>query len=125
MTVTLRPQNVAGLFPNDAKRVLTYTEITWLFSLTIEKFSPIAVNQQRFSPDQADAIQREAKKTDEPGIIPNSTCALAVRCVTVRKKDSTLGLCQTFSALNGCMTTDSGYWGILLELSSGWAVECG
>ena len=96
----LKPQNVPGLFPEDTKRVRACTVRVLRIPLIDEDCAPIAAKQQRFSPEQADAIQREVKKLAEAGIIRKSTSAWAARCVTVRKKDDTLRLCQDYRSLN-------------------------
>ena len=96
----LKPQNVAGLFPEDTKRVRACTVRVLRIPLIDEDCAPIAAKQQRFSPEQADAIQREVKKLAEAGIIRKSTFAWAARCVTVRKNDGTLRLCQDYRPLN-------------------------
>ena len=73
-----------------------------------EEWAPIAAKQQRFSPEQAGAIQREGKKLAEAGIICKSTSVWAFRCVFVRKKDGTLRLCKGYRPPNNGMKTDSG-----------------
>ena len=103
-----KPQNVAGLFPEDTKRVRACTVRVLPIPLIDEEGAPIAAKQQRFSPEQADAIQREVKNLAEWGSIRKSTPAWAARCVTVRKKDGTLRLCQDYRPRNSCMKTDSG-----------------
>ena len=65
----LTPQNVTGLLPEDMKRVRACTGSVLRISLTDEECAPIAAKQQRFSSEQADAIQRERKKLAEAGII--------------------------------------------------------
>ena len=57
----LRPKNVVGLFPEDTKGVKACTMRELQIPLIDEDAPPIAVKQQRFSPEQADAIQREVK----------------------------------------------------------------
>ena len=91
---TLRPQNVAGLFPEDPKRVRACTVRELRMPLIDENAPPIAAKQQRFSPEQADAIQREVELLAEGDIIRKSSSVWAARCVTVPKKDGTLRLCQ-------------------------------
>lgn len=81
-----------------------------------EECAPIAAKQQRFSPEEADAIQLEVKKLADRGIFCKSTSTWAARCVTVRKKDGTLRLCQDYRTLNSCMRTDSGGLGNTQEM---------
>ncbi|CAN0495502.1 unnamed protein product, partial [Laminaria digitata] len=111
----LQPQNVAGLFPEDPKRVRSCTVSELRISLIDEECTPIAAKQQRFLPEEADAVQLEVKKLADRGIIRKSTFSWAARCVTVRKKDGTLRLCQDYRALNSCMRTDSGGLGNIQE----------
>ena len=94
LTGALQPQNMAGLFSEDMKRVRTCTVRELRIPLVDEECEPIAAKQQRFSPEQADAIQREVKQLAGAGIIRKSSSAWAARCVTVRKKDGTLRLRQ-------------------------------
>ena len=108
LTGALQPQNMAGLFSEDMKRVRTCTVRELRIPLVDEECEPIAAKQQRFSPEQADAIQREVKQLAGAGIIRKSSSAWAARCVTVRKKDGTLRPCQDYRALNNLMKTDSG-----------------
>ena len=112
----LRPQNVAGLFPEDPKRVRLCTGIELRIPLIGEEFAPIAATQQRFSAEEADVIQLEVKKLADRGVIRESTSAWATICVTVRKKDGNLRLCQDYRALNSCMRTDSDGLGNTLEM---------
>ena len=65
----LKPQNAAGLFSEDAKRVWACTVRVLRITLIDEECAPIAANQQRFLPEQADAIQRAVKKLAGAGII--------------------------------------------------------
>ena len=90
----LQPQNVSGLFPEDTKRVRACTVRELRIRLIDEECEPIAAKQQRFSSEQADAIQQEVKQLVGAGIIRKSSSAWAARCVTVRKKDGTLRLRQ-------------------------------
>ena len=108
---TLRPQNVVGLFPEDPKQVRACTVRALRISLIDENAPPIAAKQQRFSPEQADAIQREVGLSAKRNIIRKSSSAWAARCVTVPKNDGTLRLCQDNRALNNRMKTDSGELG--------------
>ena len=94
LTGALQPQNMAGLFSEDMKRVRTCTVRELRIPLVDEECEPIAAKQQRFSSEQADAIQQEVKQLVGAGIIRKSSSAWAARCVTVRKKDGTLRLRQ-------------------------------
>ena len=78
-----------------------------------EECAPIAVKQQHFSPEEADAVQLKVKKLADRGIIRKSNSLWAARCVTVREKDGTLRLCR---ALNRFMRTDSDDLGNIQEM---------
>ena len=105
---TFWPQNVAGLFPKDPKRVRACPVRELRIPLIDENAPPIAAKQQRFSPEQADAIQREVGLLAKRDIIRRSSSAWTARCVTLPKKDGTLRLCQDYRALNNRTKTDSG-----------------
>ena len=107
----LGSQNVAGLFPWDTKDVPAYNGRELRIPLIGEGCAPIAAKQQRFSPEETDAVQLDVKKLADRGIIRKSTSAWAARCVTVRKKDGSLRLRQDYRVLNSCMRTDSGVLG--------------
>ena len=104
----LQPQTVAGLFPEDTKRVRACTMRELRIPLIDEECEPIAAKQQRFSPEQADAIQREETQLTGAGITRSSPSAWAAQCVTVRKNDGTLRPCQDFRALKNLIKSDSG-----------------
>ena len=58
----MQPQNVAGMFPEDLKRVRRCTVRELIIPLNDGKCAPIAVKQQHVSPEEADAVQVEVKK---------------------------------------------------------------
>ena len=116
LTNVLRPKNVAGLFPEDPKRVRACKVRELRIPLIDEGCVPIAAKQQRFSPEEADAVQSEVGKLADRGIIRKSTSAWAARCVTVHKKDGTLRLCQDYRGLNGRMLNNSGGIGNIQEM---------
>ena len=127
MMSVLKPLNVAGLFPEDTKRVRACTVRVLRIPLVDEECAPIARKQQHFSPEQADAIQREVMYLAEAGINRKSTSAWAARCVTVRKKDGSLRLCQEYRLHISCMKTDSGglgdIQGIFERLAGSWFIS--
>ena len=112
-------QNVVGLFPWATKDVPAYNGRELRIPLIDEGCSPIAAKQQRFSPEEADAVQLDVKKIADKGIIRKSTSAWAASCVTVRKKDGSLLLCQDYRVLSSCMRTDSGGLGNNQKIFSG------
>ncbi|CAN0415651.1 unnamed protein product [Scytosiphon promiscuus] len=81
-----------------------------------EECIPIASKQHIFSPEVADAVQSEVRKLADGGVIRKSTSAWAARCVTVRKRDGTLRLCQYYRGLNGCTRTNSDGLGNIQEM---------
>ncbi|CAM9901154.1 unnamed protein product, partial [Sphacelaria rigidula] len=73
----------------------------------------------RYSPEQGTAIQDEVQKLAERGTIEPSRSAWAAACVTVRKKDGSLRLCQDFRGLNELLESYSGGLGDMQTTYSG------
>lgn len=105
MLVKYRDQ---GLFPADPKRVPPCAREELRIPLLEESCRPHAAKIRRRSPEEVRIIQAEVEKLEKRGIIRPSTSTWAAECVTVRKKDGTVRICQDYRALNALMKTDSG-----------------
>ena len=81
-----------------------------------ETCAPIAVKQQGFPPEEADAVQLEVKKLVDRGIVCTSNRSWGARCAMVRKTDVTLRLYQDYRTLNRCMRTESVGLGNIQEM---------
>lgn len=55
---------------------------------------------RKYYPEQKEAIEADVAKLLERGIIRPSSSPWAAACVTVRKKDGTLRLCQDYRLFN-------------------------
>ncbi|CAM9317514.1 unnamed protein product, partial [Sphacelaria rigidula] len=82
---------------------------------------PFAAGTRRYSPEQEIAIQDKVQKLGERGIIEQSTSAWAAACVTMRKKNGSLRLCQEYRGLNELLESYSGGLGGMQTMCSGLA----
>ena len=73
-----------------------------------KKCRPFTAGTRWYSPEDETAIQAEVHELVERGIIVPSTSASAAACVTVRKKDDCLRLCQDYRGLNELLESYSG-----------------
>ena len=73
LLLTLRPQNVSGLFSKHPKRVRACTVRELRMTLIDETTPPISAKQQHFSPEEADAIQREVGLLTKRDMIQKSS----------------------------------------------------
>ena len=89
---TVGPEGLPGLFPEDPKLVTSCPIRELRIPLIDSHSSPIAVKQQRFSPEQTGAIRRKVELFSKRHISRTSTSAWAARCVTMPEKDGTLRL---------------------------------
>lgn len=94
-----QPQKLVGLSPQDTKGVRARTVGELHIPLIEKNVPPIAAKQQRFSPEQADAILREVQLLSGRGIIRKWTSAWATCCVTVQTNGGTSRLFQGYACL--------------------------
>lgn len=89
--------------------------------LNLKKYSckPHVAGSRSFTPEETEAIQLEVMKLYERGIIEPSTSLWAAVCVTVRKKEGTLRLCQDYRRLNYLRELDSGGLGDMQRIFGG------